>query len=88
MNMLFAAGRTSQLIMTIVGAYLIAMGILILAPQSAFFRSPIKNVYSSRSEAMIRLSATTLLLASFPMIRSLTESTREGTSSFFGLGHS
>ncbi len=72
MNGLFAAGRTNQLIMTVAGAYLMAMGILILAPESAFFRSPIKNIYSSRAEAMIRLSAMTLLLSSFPIIRSLT----------------
>ncbi len=72
MNMLFAAGRTNQLIMTVAGVYLIAMGILCLAPENAFFRSPIKNVYSSRAEAMIRLSAMTLLLASFPVLRSLT----------------
>jgi fatty acid desaturase len=72
MNVLFAAGKFQLLTALLVGSYLLGLGIATLAPDASFFTSPIKNIYSSRFEAILRLSAMTLLLATFPLARALT----------------
>ncbi|MBY0587815.1 fatty acid desaturase [bacterium] len=72
MNLLFRQGRMETLFATTAICYAIGMTVAYFAPRSAFFASPIKNIYSSRFEAMLRLSAMTLLLVSFPVVRNAT----------------
>ncbi len=51
------------------GYWLLGLTVIRLLPQQGFFQSAIKNIYSSRTAAMMRLSFFTLLLLSLAMLR-------------------
>lgn len=72
MSALARTGQMSLLLATVAVAYSTAMVVMAFLPATAYFQSPVKHAYSSRVEAMLRLTWMTTLLASFPAIRMAT----------------
>lgn len=72
MRSLFAAHMYGSLLLAGASLYALVLGITWILPESAFFQSTVKQPYSSRTAAMLRLSWSTGLLAFFPISRLAT----------------
>ena len=72
MSWLSHSGRFALLFAGVGVAYFAVLGVMTKLPASAFFQCPVKHAYSSRVEAMLRLTWFTMMLTSFPLLRLAT----------------
>ena len=72
MSWLSQTGRMTALFASVGVAYAFAIGVMAILPSTAYFQSPVKHAYSTRVEAMLRLTWFTAVLTSFPIMRSAT----------------